>query len=141
VEPLAAAGTAGIHFRRPRALYRLRAGGNSSAAITVAAALGTAANSQALSTALGIPSARRDVLAAASTRAIPGQLVSANDICKGVDAVICSAQLSRSWIDPDPDATDKLFQAMIEDTTSGASLVNQALQRADQQMGHIFNQQ
>lgn len=124
---------------RVYALAASRTGANPSAAITVAAALATAENSQALSTALGIPSARRDVLSALSAKQIPGQLVSSTDICRGVDPVICSAQIARSWIDPDPDATDALFQAMIEDTTSGATLVTQALQRADQQMAHIFN--
>ena len=122
-------------------LAAARTGQNPSAAITVAAALGTAANSDALATAVGIPSARRDVLAAASTRAIPGELVAANDICKGIDPVVCSAQIAQAWIDPDPDATDALFQTMIEDTTSGAALVTQALQRADQQMSQIFSNQ
>lgn len=107
---------------------------NPSAAVTVAAALATAANSQAFSTALGIPSARRDVLSSIAVKSIPKQLVSSDDICNGVDPVICSAQIARAWIDPDPQATNKIFKAMIEDTTSGAMLITQALQRADQQL-------
>lgn len=122
-------------------LAATRAGGNPSAAITVAASLATAENAQSLSAALGLPSARRDVLSVAASKHIPGLLVSANDICRGVDTVVCSVQIARSWVDPDPNATDALFQAMIEDTTSGAVLVTQALQRADQQMAHIFNAQ
>jgi ABC-type glycerol-3-phosphate transport system substrate-binding protein len=125
---------------RVYALLATRAGINPSAAITAAAALATTENAQALSTALGIPSARRDVLAAASERQIPGQLVSQNDICKGIDVPVCSAQISRSWVDPDPEATNVIFQAMIEDTTSGAQLLTAAIQRADQQMTQLTAQ-
>jgi ABC-type glycerol-3-phosphate transport system substrate-binding protein len=126
---------------RVYALVAARSGVNPSAAITAAAALATTANSQALSQALGIPSARRDVLAAASQKQIPGQLVSATDICKGVDPVICSAQISHSWADPDPDATNGIFQSMIEDTTSGAQLLTAALQRADAQLAQLMSSQ
>lgn len=122
-------------------LAAARAGKNPSAAITAAAALATSANSQLFSTALGYPSARRDVLSSAATKSIPGQLASADDLCKGVDPVICSAQVSRAWIDPDPEATDSIFQAMIEQTTSGAALAGQALQRADQQLTQLLSSQ
>ena len=126
---------------RVYALVAARSGANPSAAITAAAALAVTANSQALAAALGIPSARRDVLAAASSKQIPSQLVSSSDICKGIDPVICSAQISRSWADPDPEETNGIFQSMIEDTTSGAQLLTAALQRADQQLAQLISKQ
>lgn len=126
---------------RVYALVAARSGVNPSAAITAAAALATTANSQALATALGIPSARRDVLSAAGGKQIPSQLVSATDICKGVDPVVCSAQISRSWADPDPEETNVIFRSMIEDTTSGAQLLTAALQRADAQLAQLMSRQ
>jgi maltose-binding protein MalE len=141
VAPLPQIRSAGTTMSAARVwgLAASRAGANPSSAITVAAALGTNVNSQAFSTATGIPSARRDVLSAAAQKGIPSALVSSDDICKGVDPVICSAQIARSWVDPDPDATNGIFRAMIEDTTSGAILVVQALQRADQQLTQLLN--
>ena len=139
--PQIRAASATLDTARVYALAATRAGANSSAAITAAAALATPANAQALSSALGLPSARRDVLSSASQQQLPGELVSKNDICKGVDPIICSAQIARSWIDPDPDATAALFQTMIENTTSGASLVTQSLQRADQSLTQLLSQQ
>ena len=97
---------------------------NPSGAITAAYMLASAANSQAFSTALGIPSARRDVLSQ------PAQ--------GDQDLFNKMAITSHSWVDPDPVATAALFQSMIEDTTSGAVLLTDAVQRADQQMGHIL---
>ena len=80
--------------------------------------------SRQLATVLGIPSARRDVLA---TR-VEGDS----------DVFVRSAIIGKSWIDPDPDATAEVFRGMIEDTTSGTSLVSQAVSRADQQLSHIL---
>ncbi len=120
-------------------LAATRGSKNPSAAITVAAALATPANAAAFSTAFGIPSARRDVLSAAAAKGIPQQLVSSDDLCKGVDPAVCSAQVAETWVDPDPAATDGIFQAMIDNTTSGAMLVTEALQRADQQLSQLLN--
>jgi ABC-type glycerol-3-phosphate transport system substrate-binding protein len=101
-----------------------RTSADPSAAASAAFLLASAANSQAISTSLGIPSARRDVLA------LPAQ---GND-----DLFNKMVITSHSWVDPDPVATATLFQAMIENTTSGAALLSDAVQRADQQMGHIL---
>lgn len=125
---------------RVYAFAATRTSKNPTGALTAAADLATAANSEALSQALGIPSARRDVLAQASQAQIPSQLVSSGDICKGADPVVCSAQMAVAWVDPDPDATASIFQAMIEDTTSGAQLYTAAIQRADQQLTSLLSQ-
>ena len=48
------------------------------------------------------------------------------------------AIVAHSWFDPDPEKTAELFRAMIENTTSGALLVAEAVQRADQELAHIL---
>ena len=101
-----------------------RASRNPTGAFTAAYLLASSDVSKALSTALGIPSARRDVLS------LPA---------KGDDDLFNRAAIpSRSWIDPDPDKTDEIFRGMIEDTVSGASKLSDAIQRADQEMGHVL---
>jgi ABC-type glycerol-3-phosphate transport system substrate-binding protein len=101
-----------------------RTSANPLGAFTVAAILSGKSISQSLSIALGIPSARRDVLA------LPAQ---------GTDDLFNKqAIITRTWVDPDPAQTDPLFQAMIDDTTSGASLLTAAVLRADQSMSHIL---
>ncbi len=49
------------------------------------------------------------------------------------------ANISKPWIDPDPDRTGALFRDMIESTVSGALKSADAVQRADKQMGTILN--
>ena len=101
-----------------------RAGSNPNGAITAAFLLVSADTASALSSALGIPSARRDLL---------GKSAQGNDELFNKQAV-----LAHSWLDPDPAKTEVLFQAMIENTTSGTLLVAEAIQRADQELGHIL---
>lgn len=97
---------------------------NPGGALTVAYLLASQSVSQKFSVAFGIPSARLDVLAQ------PGQ---------GDDDLFNKmAIISRSWIDPDPTQSGPLFQSLIEDTTSGAVRIDDAIQRADQQMGAIL---
>ena len=108
-----------------------RAGKNPSAAVQAAYLLAASDNGKALTTALGIPSARRDV---------------ANSMAHGVntdadtnDALFSDmAIIAKSWIDPDPEKTAIIFRDMIEKTTSGAQLLTEAVQRADQELGHIL---
>ena len=118
-----------------------KAGRNTNGASLVAYALVSASSAQALSTALRLPPARRDLLKASESAQIPAALISNTDVCKGSSIIICSAQMARSWLDPDPVATDEIFRAMIEDTVSGAVLISEAVSRADQQIGRILNQQ
>lgn len=93
-----------------------------------AAALLTALNiSNAFSQALGMPSARRDVLSAATST---GNTLLFNK------AVVAS----HSWIDPDPSETNTIFRAMILDTVSGTALVNDAVSQADQQLSQYLQQ-
>jgi hypothetical protein len=50
------------------------------------------------------------------------------------------AILVRSWVDPDPVKTTEIFRAMIEDTTSGALLLGEAISRADRQISVLLEQ-
>jgi len=113
-----------LNTARVYALAASRAGKNPAGAITAAFLFVSPANSKALSTALGIPSARRDVV---------------NLPAKGNDDLFNKqAILAHSWIDPDPEKTAGLFRAMIENTTSGTLQVSEAIQRGDQELGHIL---
>ena len=48
------------------------------------------------------------------------------------------AIISRAWTDPDPDRTNEVFRAMIENVTTGALRLSEAVQRAHQEMGNIL---
>lgn len=115
---------------RVYALVASKAGKNPGNAIQVAYLLGASTIGKPLSTALGIPSARRDVV---------GQLAqgpsaeTGNDDLFGKQAIV-----AHSWIDPDPEATADIFRGMIEDVTSGSQLVAAAVQRADQRLGRLL---
>jgi hypothetical protein len=55
----------------------------------------------------------------------------------GRDEIVTTSVIAaRSWVDPDPEATAEIFRGMIESVTSGAQLVAQAVQRAEQQLGN-----
>jgi ABC-type glycerol-3-phosphate transport system substrate-binding protein len=101
-----------------------RAAKNPAGALTVAALLSGPTVARPLSIALGMPSARRDILS---------QPAQGND-----DLFNKQAILARNWTDPDPVQTEDIFRAMIEDTVSGAALITEAVQHADQQMAHIL---
>lgn len=118
--------TASIDGGHVYGLAVAKTGVNQGGALTVAYLMAGPSVSQQLSVALGVPSARLDALAQ------PAQ---------GDDGLFNKmALIARSWVDPDPDQTNSLFQAMIEDTTSGATRLPDAVQRGDQQMAQIMGQ-
>jgi len=94
--------------------------------MTVATLMADTGIARALSIALGIPSARRDVLAE--------RAADENELFKR------EAIIARSWIDPDPEKTNGIFRAMIESVTSGAARYAEAIGRADQEMAQIIGQ-
>lgn len=95
-----------------------------SAAVTAAFLLAATDINRNLALALGISSARRDVLSATAS---------------GEEALFNrSAIFSRSWLDPEPDKTANIFRAMIENTTSGAARLGDAVQRANQELGALL---
>jgi len=116
-----------LNVARVYAFAAPKSGKNPSSAILVASVLSSSDNAQALSSALALPPVRRDLL----EKSAGGD----------VDLFNKMTIISHSWLDPDPVATAGIFRAMIEDTTSGAALINEAVSRADQQLGHLLSQQ
>lgn len=118
-------GTRSLDVGRVYAFAISKAGDNHNGAQTVAALLASQKPSQLLSQALGIPSARRDVLA------MP---LSGKDDLFNKQAII-----TRAWTDPDPEKTDVIFRDMIESIASGAARLSESIQRADQAMTQLMS--
>lgn len=97
---------------------------NPTGALTAAFALVSGDVSRSLSTALGMPSARRDVLSLQAD---------GNDQLFNKQAIIM-----RSWVDPNPVKTGTIFRDMIENTVSGSALITEAVTRADQEMAQLL---
>lgn len=100
---------------------------------TVAALMAAADFSAALSQATGLTSARRDLVERARTQANPSLAASEANI------VASGTILMRTWVDPNPQKTGDIFRAMIEETTSGALLLNEAISRAEQQINNLID--
>jgi multiple sugar transport system substrate-binding protein len=82
--------------------------------------------SGALSKALDLPPARRDLLGAGNLDPFP--------------AVFYAAALSaQSWLDPNPTLTNTVFREMIVGVATGKSKVNDAVTRADAELNAIIN--
>jgi ABC-type glycerol-3-phosphate transport system substrate-binding protein len=99
---------------------------NPNGALTIASSLASKDIGAVFSRAYGMPSARRDVLAVRAE----GDLELFNR----------QALIARTWTDPDPARTADIFRGMIEETTSGVSLVSEAVQKADRQLGALVGQ-
>lgn len=106
-----------------------RSGANIPSALTIAYLLASAPVDQALSQALALAPARRDVIAASTSTAGDVQLFNKLSL------------ITHAWADPDPSQTGPIFQAMIDDTDSGAVNVADAIGRANQQIGNLLSQQ
>ncbi|TSC86482.1 MAG: sugar ABC transporter periplasmic protein [Parcubacteria group bacterium Gr01-1014_8] len=102
-----------------------KAAKNLQGALTVAYTLASMDTSKLFSKALGMPSARRDVLAEPAT---------GND-----DLFNKQAILARAWVDPDPEKTDVIFRDMIQSVTSGSARLGEAIQRADKTMSDLLS--
>ncbi|MBI2097658.1 MAG: extracellular solute-binding protein [Candidatus Vogelbacteria bacterium] len=95
------------------------------AAGQAAAALAGPAFAGALAEALFLPPARRDLL---------GQTV-ANPI---MTLFYRAALLTRSWPDPDPVGTKKIFETMIESVTTGRSRSSEAVAEGDRELAALL---
>lgn len=104
-----------------------RASKNPGGALTAAYLLASPAASKALATVTGQASARRDVLAAGAE---------GNE-----DLFNRQALITRTWEDPNPMETTRIFHDMIDSITSGSAKVTEALQRAEQAMRQITGQE
>ena len=98
---------------------------NPNAAFAVASILTSTQGISAVVEVLNISPVRRDLL---SQRP--------NDAYKSV--FYDSAIRSRSWLDPDPAASDDIFARMIEDITSGRERTSTAVSKADRELSDLF---
>ncbi|MBI2048493.1 MAG: extracellular solute-binding protein [Parcubacteria group bacterium] len=115
-----------ITFGKMYALSVPRGSLNPQGAATVALILGNTDASRILWKASGVPSARRDVLSEAAD---------------GEEAVFRdSAIIARGWLDPDPVRSGIAFRVMIEDATSGATRLAEAVQRAERELTSLLDQ-
>ncbi|MBI2610783.1 extracellular solute-binding protein [Candidatus Kaiserbacteria bacterium] len=108
------------------ALSVSRTSRNPEGAMTVAALIADTSVARALSVAVGIPSARRDVIA----ESLKGE----NVLFEG------EALIARSWVDPDPEKTDGVFRGMIESVTTGSSRLSEAVGRANQELAQAMGE-
>ena len=113
-------------FARVYALATTRTTQNPQGAVTAASIIGGKKVSAAIALALGIPSARRDVLA--------------EEAEDGDELFRRQALIARTWVDPEPDRTNVIFRAMIESVTTGSARLTEAISRANQELAHILGQ-
>ncbi len=105
-----------------------RGAANPSGALAVAEALTSQAPQAALSGILGTPSVRRDV--SPTNGADPYAIVFRN-----------ASLTAFSFLDPDPSASDSIFQRMVENVTSGRLPVSQATTGANQDLSALLGTQ
>lgn len=99
---------------------------NAQMALSVAADLANGANTLALVAPTGFAPMRRDLIASGNTD-------------KWNVVFYDSALNSRSWIDPDDEATTELFRTMVEDVISGLSNADDAVSDANSELRRIIN--
>lgn len=103
----------------------VRAGPKTGAALSAAAALAGSNVPATLSEILFLPPARRDLLARGSTD-------------PALALFYRAALLARAWPDPDPAATKKIFDEMVESVTTGRLRSSEAVALADQQLAALL---
>lgn len=132
---------------------------NPRGALTVAYLLASAPGSKALATVMGMASARRSMLDQSitcyacldisavvnrscdeKTAAQCKAFIEANPITGNDVTVYNQALIARTWEDPNPVETTRIFRDMINSITSGSAKVTEALQRAEQSMRQITGQ-
>lgn len=98
---------------------------NISAGFSVISGLTEASAIKATEGVNNLPPVRRDLLSGKPTDAFKSVFYN-------------SALISKSWVDPNPDETSKIFRNMIESITSGKMRVNSALSDANNQLDILF---
>lgn len=103
----------------------LKSSKNKSVAFSVATAMFDRENSAKLSEALSLPSPRKDLLVRVS-----------NDEFK--DLFNHSTLIARSWLDPNPDASKKVFQSSANAVTIGINGPEKAMSQISEQLKNLF---
>lgn len=115
-------------FGRMHAIVILKSSPNVASAFTAAATLTSSPLQQKWVTLSGFPPVRRELVGK-----VPG------DAYKEV--INQSALISQGWLEPDPKATDGIFQRMVEGVTSGKLRASEAVFQASQEIDNILTAQ
>ncbi len=117
--------TSRLTYGQMQGVALVRMSKNQQGALYVARMLSSKEAVGALSKILGLPPARLDLISAMPDDAT--QTVFYN-----------SALISRGWYDPSPTGSSMVFSNMIDDITSGRSLISQALSDANSSLGKLL---
>ena len=117
--PQVAGASTRLTFGQMTGMAISRTSQNQAGALIIVQKLASAQGISAMIAQTALPPTRRDV--ALDTSASSAQTVFAQ-----------SALIARAWLDPDPTATDSIFQTMVESVLSGASQSLQAVGDAQQ---------
>ncbi|MBI4136186.1 MAG: extracellular solute-binding protein [Candidatus Vogelbacteria bacterium] len=122
-------------------LAAVRGGQRAAAAGQAAAAFAGPKFAGALAEALFLPPARRDLLGRApASPASPNRGEPAGGPANPVMAIFYRAAiLARAWPDPDPAATKKIFETMIESVVTGRLRSTEAVAEADRQLQALLD--
>ncbi|MDO8548053.1 MAG: extracellular solute-binding protein [bacterium] len=120
--------SAHLTFGQITGLAISRSAANPQGALAVAQSLTNQRASSALTTALFLPPARRDVVVDASNNA-------------AMQTFAQSSLIAHGWLDPAPAQTDALFKTMIESVVSGAQLPAGAVAEGAQALQLLFSRQ
>lgn len=112
-------------FGRMYALATVKTSKNLATALSVALVLSSAENSSQIASLVGLPSLRRDVLAAATTD-------------PALDVFNKSALISVAWRDPREKDTRQIFSDMIDSVIIGRLSETEAISSADSQIQQLF---
>ncbi len=118
-------GRGDVTFGRMQGLSVLNSSNNSEAAFRVAITLAGESPIRLLAQRIGLPPARRALLADKPTDAYQS-------------VFYASALISNAWLDPDPEETDKIFREMVENVTSSRTTVGNAVNVATKQLDRLF---
>ncbi|MES2023203.1 MAG: extracellular solute-binding protein [Patescibacteria group bacterium] len=114
-----------VTFGRVLGVSVLSSSKNPTGALTVATLLVNSDFASKISTALSVAPARRDLLSIKQTDAY-------------FPIFYSSALFTKSWLDPSPQNTDDIFQAMVENVLSGNKTADQSLTGASAQLGLLL---
>jgi ABC-type glycerol-3-phosphate transport system substrate-binding protein len=119
---------------------------NPQGALTIAFLMAAPDFISPLAKSLGMASTLRRVVTPSATAAAPSNDTSAalqnlvSNAPKTAETLVdTEANISKPWVDPDPDKTSQLFRDMIESTVSGELKTADAVQRAEKQLNAILN--
>src|SRR6185312_5776501 len=103
-----------------------RTAANPNGALAVAESLSGQRAAAALTSALFLPPARRDVQVDSSSNA-------------AMQVFVQSSLISRAWLDPNPSQTDSIFKTMINSVISGAQLPAGAVAEGAQELQLLYH--